>query len=202
MTNISARELNDTISDLVDIFREMNHIIESYFPMMLLDCLILESSSVVDNTNSVPPVPPELPDSSIKYITASYQLLGLIIKATPHIQILSQFTELLPDERNVLIGAFKKDDIEFLSLILGGWNNRIELTILELKHNDDYVSDTKNYASIMICILVNSCDIIANAINDVIKRLNEVNKDNKDFIIDYIKLLGKELSKKNISIDY
>jgi hypothetical protein len=199
----SAIELTDTIRELIDIFIEMNKIVESYFPIMVsLTCLVDESLSVVDNANTVPPelsVPPELPDSSIKFITASYQLLGLIVKATPLIQILSQFTELLPDKRNVLIGTFKKDDIKFLSLRLKSWNNIIDLTILELNETNNYISDTKNYASIMICILVNSCDIIANAINDVIKRLNEVNKDKKDLSIDYLNLLSKELSIKNNS---
>jgi hypothetical protein len=142
-------------------------------------------------------VPHQDTDSDKKFQEASDALFGLItIKATPITLLLGTFPK-SPNKQDDLGESITRDYIEYLSNKVFEWNTEINLIITIL--NSFYASAYTENAFELIRSVIKSCDIIAISINETIKEHNEVNKDNKDFIIDYVKLLSKELSMKKKS---
>jgi hypothetical protein len=181
-------KLIDTFFELIDKFNKMTNIVESVMPEPTLSALNLSDLSKIDK-----PVLPEPPVSESKIIEAYCALLNFTFRIIPLIQILSKNSE-LHNERYVLVETYSKD-IEWLPDVVRHWNSNIEIVINDIEFLNTYISDNKNSTSAMICYFVESCDKISSTINDAISRHNEVNKD---FIIDYVKLLSNELSIRNI----
>jgi hypothetical protein len=136
-------------------------------------------------------------DSDKKFHEANHALVDLLtIKTAPLTLLLGTFPESSNKQDN-LDEPITIDHIEYLSNKVIEWNNEINLIISLL--NSFYASAYTETTYFFIRTLIKSCDNIAICINDAIKQHNEMNKDNKVFIIDYVKLLSKELSKKNKS---
>jgi hypothetical protein len=193
MPKIDADRLIDIIEKLVDVFGQMTDVVHDCLSRVELEELIVDASllSVADQTDPVPPVDTE---SDYKFIEASSALTGLMVKAYPLIQLLGRFNESTV-EYGILHGFFQMYQIEALSNQIFQWNNMMQVPV---RFISSYISsapvDEIDKAYNIINVLKEFCVKIATAINITIEKHNEANKENKDCIVEHVKLLSDELS--------